>query len=238
MNPTPWTVRVLTLFPEMFSGPLDLSLIGKARQRGLWTLETYNLRDFSRDGHVDDLPFGGGPGMILRPEVIDEALSSLTPKGRSIYLSPRGRPIDHAWIKDLSCQTPITLLCGRYEGIDERAIQAHDLEEASVGDFVLSCGELAAFCVIDACVRLLPGVIGNHRAGLEESFVDGLLEYPHYTRPALWIDKQGREYPVPEVLRSGHHQQIEDWRLEQARHLTAQRRPDLWNAYRVKHKAS
>ena len=232
----PWTVRVLTLFPQMFPGPLSLSLIGKARHRGLWNLEVYNLRDFSSQRSVDDLPFGGGPGMVLCPEVVDEALTSLEPKGRALYLSPRGRPIDQEWIQDLSTHTPITFLCGRYEGVDERAIQAHDLEEVSLGDFILSCGELAALCVIDACVRLLPGVIGNHQASLQESFVDGLLEYPHYTRPALWIDKQGREYPVPEVLRSGHHQRIERWRLEQAKRLTAQRRPDLWNAYREKHK--
>jgi len=228
----PWRVRVLTLFPEMFPGPLGLSLAGKALESGLWALETVDIREFARNKHrsVDDTPFGGGPGMVMRPDVLDaalvETLARPPGRGRVIYLSPRGRVLDQALVRDLAAEPVVTLLCGRYEGIDQRVIEEHGLEEVSLGDFVLSGGEPAALCLIDAVVRLLPGVMGNVETAGEESFERGLLEYPHYTRPADWHGRM-----VPEVLLSGHHERVRAWRLDQAETITAARRPDLWSRY-------
>lgn len=231
-----WHVTVLTLFPEMFPGPLGLSLAGKALEKGTWTLEKLDIRSFTRDKHrsVDDTPFGGGPGMVMRPDVLDAAIRDAKAKqeaaglkpGRIVYLSPRGRVLDQALVREIASEGTLTLLCGRYEGIDERVIEEHHLEEVSLGDFVLSGGEPAALCLIDAVVRLLPGVMGNVETAGEESFERGLLEYPHYTRPPVW---NGRA--VPEILLSGHHEKVRAWRLEQAEKITQGRRPDLWSDY-------
>ena len=224
-----WTARVLTLFPEMFPGPLDHSIAGKALEDGVWALETVDFRDFASDKHrtVDDAPFGGGPSMVLRPDVVDAALQATagTP-GPVIYLSPKGRLLDQARVREIAQASAVTLLCGRYEGVDERVIEARGLEEVSLGDFVLSGGEPAAMALIDACVRLLPGVLGNVESLVEESFERGLLEYPQYTRPQDW---RGRK--VPETLLSGHHEKIRAWRLAEAEKITRERRPDLWARY-------
>jgi tRNA (guanine37-N1)-methyltransferase len=221
-----WDVRVLTIFPEMFPGPLGESLAGKAAADGLWSLRTVNIRDFAPDRHgtVDDSPFGGGPGMVMRPDVVHDALESVgDAPGPVIYLTPRGRPLDQALVRELARGPGMTVLCGRYEGVDERVLEAHAVLEVSLGDFVLSGGEPAAIALIDACVRLLPGVMGDEASLEEESFQAGLLEYPHYTRPAEWLGR-----PVPEVLLSGHHEKIRAWRREQAERVTRERRPDLW----------
>jgi len=220
---------VLTLFPEMFPGPLAASLAGRAAADGLWRLVTADIRDFARDKHrsVDDTPFGGGAGMVMRPDVIDAALHQAHSNGRPlIYLTPRGRLFDQVLAQDLAAAEGVTLLCGRYEGVDQRVIEAWDMDEVSVGDFVLSGGEAAAITVLDAVVRLLPGVLGSAESLTEESFEEGLLEYPHFTRPEVW---DGR--PVPEVLRSGHHKNIEAWRRDQAETTTRLRRPDLWDRF-------
>ena len=226
----PWSATVLTLFPEMFPGPLGFSLAGKALERGDWTLEVLDIRDFARDKHrsVDDQPFGGGAGMVLRPDVVDAALAAVAGRpGPAIYLSPRGRLLDQSLVRALAGEAGVTLLCGRYEGVDQRVIEARGLQEVSVGDFVLSGGEPAALLLIDAVVRLLPGVMGNEASPAEESFERGLLEYPHYTRPADW---QGRK--VPEVLLSGDHEKIRRWREDRAAAVTKERRPDLWARHR------
>ncbi|MBI1208428.1 MAG: tRNA (guanosine(37)-N1)-methyltransferase TrmD [Azospirillum sp.] len=233
-----WTVQVLTLFPEMFPGPLGLSLAGKALENRVWAMETMDIRAFARDKHrsVDDTPFGGGPGMVMRPDVLDEALTAATggpenpDRGRVIYLSPRGRRLDQALVRELAAAARVTVLCGRYEGVDQRVVEAHALEEISLGDFVLSGGEPAAMALIDACVRLLPGVMGNSDTAGEESFEGGLLEYPHFTRPALWTDCQGQARAVPEVLISGHHEKVRAWRQAEAERITRVRRPDLWSS--------
>jgi len=225
----PWKATVLTLFPEMFPGALGLSLAGKGLAAGHWALEAVDIRDFARDKHatVDDAPFGGGPGMVMRPDVVDAALASLPEDGRpAVFLTPRGRLVDQARVRALAEGPGVAFLCGRYEGIDARVIEARRLEEMSLGDFVLSGGELAAMTVLDACVRLLPGVVGDAASLDEESFAAGLLEYPHYTRPQSW---GGRA--VPEVLASGHHEKIKAWRLAQAEEITRERRPDLWARY-------
>ncbi len=224
-----WTARVLTLFPEMFPGPLGHSIAGKALEDGVWALETVDFRDFASDKHrtVDDAPFGGGPSMVLRPDVVDAALEATAgTRGPVIYLSPKGRLLDQARVREIAQASAVTLLCGRYEGVDERVIEARGLEEVSLGDFVLSGGEPAAIALIDACVRLLPGVLGNVESLVEESFERGLLEYPHYTRPQDW---RGRK--VPETLLSGHHEKIRAWRLAEAEKITRERRPDLWARY-------
>jgi len=229
MSAAPWTAKIVTLFPEMFPGPLGASLAGKALAAGLWQIETLDLRGFATDKHrtVDDTPFGGGPGMVMRPDVIDAALSAAESAGHAvIYLSPRGRLLDQKRVRALSELPGLTLLCGRYEGIDQRVIDKRGLEEISIGDYVLSGGEPAALVLIDACVRLLPGVMGAAEGLQEESFEQGLLEYPHYTRPADWCGRA-----VPEVLLSGHHEKIRAWRLAQAERVTAERRPDLWRSY-------
>ena len=225
----PWSVKVLTIFPEMFPGPLAFSLAGRALAAGLWALETVDIRAFASDKHrtVDDAPFGGGPGMVMRPDVLDAAIAaSAEASSPLIYLSPRGRLIDQARVRRLAEVPSVVLICGRFEGLDERVLELHEVEELSLGDFVLSGGEPAAIALIDACVRLIPGIVGRSESLAEESFERGLLEYPHYTRPQSW---RGRE--VPEVLLSGHHERIKAWRISQAERITRERRPDLWARY-------
>jgi tRNA (guanine37-N1)-methyltransferase len=229
----PWTARVLTLFPEMFPGPLGHSLTGRALAEGLWRLETVSIRDFGLGRHraVDDTPAGGGAGMVIRADVAAAALDHAgrgTDPARwpAIYLSPRGRRFSQPDARRLAAGAGVTLLCGRFEGLDERVIEARGLVELSLGDFVLTGGEIAAQALIDATVRLIPRVLGNDASAEEESFSSGLLEFPQYTRPTLW---EGR--PIPEVLLSGHHGRIAAWRQAQAERLTRIRRPDLWRAY-------
>jgi tRNA (guanine37-N1)-methyltransferase len=223
-----WRATVLTIFPEMLPGPLAYSLAGKALQAGLWRLDTVDIRDFAQDRHrsVDDAPFGGGPGMVMRPDVLDAAIAGAGNVGPLILLSPRGRHLDQLRVAELAAGQGMRLICGRFEGIDERVVEARAIEELSLGDFVLSGGEPAAIALIDACVRLLPGVVGDAVALAEESFAEGLLEYPQYTRPQRW---QGRV--VPEVLVSGDHGRIRSWRRSEAERLTQERRGDLWQRY-------
>lgn len=231
-----WTAKIITLFPEAFPGTLDLSLTGKARELGLWALETIDLRTFGigRHKNVDDTPAGGGAGMVLRPDVVGAALAEAaigTPSDHArwpvVYLSPRGRRFDQATARRWSQTEGMTLLCGRFEGVDERVLEHHGVEEVSLGDFVLTGGEIAAQALIDATVRLIPRVLGNQASTEEESFSEGLLEHPQYTKPAVW---EGRE--IPEILLSGHHGKIAAWRKAMAERLTKERRPDLWRAYR------
>lgn len=227
----PPKITILTLFPEMFPGPLGHSLIGKALEKSLWQLQIVDIRDFAEDKHqtVDDTSFGGGPGMVMRPDVVDKALSSVMEKGKArlIHLSPRGTVFHQAAAREMaSSQLPFVFLCGRYEGIDQRVLDAWGAEEMSLGDFILTGGELAAMSILDAVLRLIPGVIGDEESLEEESFSKGLLEYPHYTRPREWEGHQ-----VPEILLSGHHEKIASWRLEQAKEITRKRRPDLWDKY-------
>ncbi|MCB9988887.1 MAG: tRNA (guanosine(37)-N1)-methyltransferase TrmD [Rhodospirillales bacterium] len=224
--------NLLTLFPEMFPGFLGHSLAGKALERGDWSYEAVNIRDFAEGVHktVDDTPYGGGAGMVMRADVIEKALLALPRPGRKIYLSPRGRVFNQRLAEELTAQPEVTLLCGRYEGVDQRVLDAHAFEEISVGDFVLSGGEPAALLMMDACIRLLPGVMGNNETVSEESFAEstgGLLEYPHYTRPADWETADGRVLSVPDILKTGDHGKIAEWRHEQAKALTHARRPDL-----------
>jgi tRNA (guanine37-N1)-methyltransferase len=215
---------VLTLYPEMFPGPLGLSLAGRALAEGVWSLDAVNIRGFATDKHnsVDDTPAGGGAGMVLRTDVLAAALDSVADGRPMLALTPRGPPLTQARVRDLAAGNGVILLCGRFEGFDERIFEARDLEPVSVGDYVLSGGELGAMVVLDACVRLLPGVMGAASSGEEESFNEGLLEYPHYTRPVTW---EGRT--IPEVLRSGDHAKIAAWRHERALEDTRLRRPDL-----------
>ena len=225
-----WKVDMLTIFPEMFLGPLGLSIAGKALERGLWTFEATDIREFASDRHktVDDTPCGGGPGMVMRADVIDSALSSISEIGDRpvVYLTPRGKTFDQQMAKDFANGPGIVLVCGRYEGIDERFLDMHKPQQVSLGDFVLSGGEPAAIAITDSCVRLIPGILGDIESLSEESFERGLLEYPHYTRPQVW---RGRS--VPEVLLSGHHEKISAWRRKQSERLTRNHRPDLWSAY-------
>lgn len=224
----PWLAVLLTLFPDLFPGPLGASLTGKALADGVWSLAAIDIRAFATDRHrsVDDTPAGGGPGMVMRADVvaasIDEARAR-APGLPLIYLSPRGAPLTQARARALSQGPGVVLLCGRFEGVDERVLDARNVEEISLGDFVLSGGEIAAMALIDACVRLLPGVVGAEASLTEESFEQGLLEYPHYTRPREW---EGR--PIPDVLLSGDHKAIAAWRRAQAERITQARRPDLW----------
>ena len=225
----PWTASVLTLFPEAFPGPLGLSLAGRGLTRGRWALEVLDIRDFARDKHrsVDDTPLGGGPGMVMRPDVVDAAIEAIAERpGPLVYLTPRGRLLDQALVREFAAGPGLRLLCGRYEGVDQRVLDAREVLEVSVGDFVLSGGEMAALVLLDAVVRLLPGVMGNAESAAEESFEEGLLEHPLFTRPAEW---QGRK--APEVLLSGHHEKVRRWRRAQAEDVTRQRRPDLWRRY-------
>ncbi len=226
-----WRATAVTIFPEMFPGPLGFSLAGAALERGDWRLDTVDIRDRAggRRRSVDDSPFGGGPGMVMRPDVVDAALEAARAEDDErplIHLSPRGRRLDQQKAGELADGPGVVLLCGRFEGVDQRVLEARAAEEISLGDFILSGGEPAALTLLDACVRLLPGVIGKDASLAEESFEGGLLEYPHYTRPQVW---DGRE--VPEVLLSGHHERIKDWRLRQREDATRERRPDLWAAY-------
>lgn len=220
-----WRVDVLTLFPDMFPGPLGLSLAGRALTEGLWSLRATDIRSFATDRHrtVDDTPCGGGPGMVMRPDVVAAAIDAVADERPALYLSPRGTPLAQAMVRDWAAGPGLVLLCGRYEGVDQRVLEARNLIEVSVGDYVLSGGEPAALVLLDACIRLLPGVMGAAESAESESFADGLLEYPHYTRPVLW---EGRT--VPDVLLSGHHAAIAEWRRAQAERITRQRRPDLW----------
>jgi tRNA (guanine37-N1)-methyltransferase len=224
-----WRATVLTIMPDLFPGPLGLSLAGKALLDEKWSLETIDIRDFATDKHrsVDDTPAGGGAGMVMRADIaaaaIDAARGMMPPSSPTIYLSPRGTPLTESRVRSLSDGPGVILLCGRFEGIDERVLEARQNEEISIGDYVLSGGELAAMVLLDACVRLLPGVAGNEASLAEESFASGLLEYPHYTRPR---DFEGR--PIPEILLSGDHDKIAKWRRELAEALTKSRRPDLW----------
>jgi tRNA (guanine37-N1)-methyltransferase len=228
-----WRATVLTIFPEMFPGPLGLSLAGKALAEGRWALATIDIRDFATDKHrsVDDTPAGGGAGMVMRADIaascIDAARAASEPGTPTLYLSPRGLPLAQARVRTLAQGPGAILLCGRFEGIDQRVLDARGIEEVSIGDYVLSGGELAAQVLIDACVRLLPGVAGNESSLAEESFAQGLLEYPHYTRPR---DFEGRA--IPEVLLSGDHRKIAEWRRAEAEKLTKARRPDLWERAR------
>ena len=220
---------VLTLYPEMFPGPLGMSIAGRALGEGIWSLETRNIRDFATDKHrsVDDTPAGGGPGMVLRPDVLAAAVDSVADGRPVIALTPRGKPLTQARVRTLSGGPGAILLCGRFEGFDERIFEARDIEPVSIGDYVLSGGDLAAMILLDACVRLLPGVMGAASSGEEESFEQGLLEYPHYTRPVTW---EGRT--IPEVLRSGDHARIAAWRHARASEDTRLRRPDLWERHK------
>ncbi len=224
-----WHVHILTLFPEMFPGSLGQSLSGRALENSIWDFDTTNIRDFATNTHksVDDTPYGGGAGMVMRADVIEAALLSIPKPGRKIYLSPRGKPLTQHLVKELSATPDITLLCGRYEGVDQRVLDAYEFEEISIGDYVLSGGEPAALILMDACIRLLPGVMGNDDTPLEESFSNGLLEYPHYTRPAEWVSADQTVHSVPDVLQSGNHAKIDLWRGEQSLDLTKKRRPDL-----------
>ncbi|MEO1686703.1 MAG: tRNA (guanosine(37)-N1)-methyltransferase TrmD [Pseudomonadota bacterium] len=222
-----WRATVLTLFPDMFPGPLRGSLLGKALHDGLWALETVDLRAHGLGKHrtVDGPPAGGGPGMVLRADVVDAALAARPRPGPAFYLSPRGKPMTQALMRDLAEGPGVTLLCGRFEGVDQRVLDARGLQEVSLGDFVMTGGEIAAMALIDATVRLIPRVLGNAGSTEEESFSHGLLEAPHYTKPAEW---NGRA--TPEVLLSGHHAEIDRWRRQEAERLTKDRRPDLWRA--------
>ncbi|MXU66829.1 tRNA (guanosine(37)-N1)-methyltransferase TrmD [Oceanomicrobium pacificus] len=228
-----WTARVLTLYPDMFPGVLGQSLTGRALDEGLWSLDPVDIRQFATDRHrtVDDTPAGGGAGMVLKPDIVAAALDAADsglPRADwpVIYLSPRGRRFDQQTAHRLAGAKGVTLLCGRFEGVDQRVLDARDVEEVSLGDFVLTGGEIAAQALIDATVRLIPRVLGNQASTEEESFSDGLLEHPHYTRPTEW---EGRA--IPEILLSGHHAKIAEWRHAQSENLTKERRPDLWRAY-------
>ena len=230
-----WRATALTLFPGMFPGPLGESLAGKALREGVWALQAVDIRSYARDRHgtVDDAPFGGGAGMGMKPDVLSAALEAVSAlpgmaEAPKMLLSPRGVPFDQARGRRLAAGPGVVLVCGRFEGVDERVIEAHALEEISVGDFVLSGGEIAAMAVMDCCVRLLPGVMGEPHSASEESFEDGLLEYPHYTRPASWVGPDGIERRVPEILVSGHHGRVAEWRARQREEITRRRRPDLW----------
>lgn len=229
---SPWHATVLTLFPDMFPGPLGLSLAGKALAAGRWRLDAMDIRGFAEDRHatVDDAPFGGGSGMVMRADVVDRAIGAALAAGDPgrpfVYLTPRGRPLDQALLGELAAAPGVALLCGRYEGVDQRVLDARAPLEVSLGDFVLSGGEPAAIALLDGAVRLLPGVLGAEQSLDEESFADGLLEYPHYTRPQDWCGRA-----VPEVLLSGHHEAIRRWRRARAEEVTRLRRPDLWRRY-------
>jgi len=229
-----WTARVFTLYPEIFPGPLNKGLYGKALEKKVWNLEIINIRDSAGDKHktVDDTPFGGGSGMLLKPDVLGKSLDSNIKKGERIfYLSPKGKKFDQKIAEELSKEANINLICGHFEGVDERILDTRNIEEISIGDYILSGGESASFVVIDAVLRLLPGVLGNDMSKKDESFEDGLLEYPQYTKPQIWEKKS-----VPEVLLSGDHAKIKDWRLSQSKDITRRRRPDLWKKYLNKDK--
>ena len=229
-----WKARVFTLYPEIFPGPLNKGLYGKALEKKLWNLEVVNIRDSAEDKHktVDDTPFGGGSGMLLKPDILGKSIDANVKKSERIfYLSPKGKKFDQKIAKDLSKEKTVNLVCGHFEGVDQRILDTRNIEEISIGDYILSGGESASFVVIDAILRLLPGVLGNDISKDEETFENGLLEYPQYTKPQIW-EKQS----VPEVLLSGDHAKIKDWRLSQSKDITRRRRPDLWKKYLDKEK--
>ena len=236
MNRKGFSAKIVTLFPEIFPGFLGHSLTGKALEKGLWSVETINPRDYATDVHktVDDAPFGGGAGMVMKPDVLSRTIEATKPHGTIFYMSPRGAPLTQGRVEQLAQTDGLTLLCGRYEGVDQRLLDAYAIEEISIGDYILTGGEQAAMILLDAVVRQLPEVLGNAGTHDEESFTGGLLEYPHYTRPASWTDPAGVQRDVPEVLTSGHHARITQWRRQQAEDLTRARRPDLWAAYQAK----
>ena len=225
-----WEAQVFTLYPEIFPGPLNKGLYGKALSKKIWNLKVVNIRDSAEDKHktVDDTPFGGGSGMLLKSDVLAKSIDQNINIGeRVFYLSPKGKKFDQKIAKDLSKEKNINLICGHFEGIDERILTTRNIEEISIGDFILSGGESAAFVIIDSILRLLPGVIGNDMSKKNESFENGLLEYPQYTKPLIWEKKS-----VPDVLLSGDHTKIKDWRLSQSEAITRDRRPDLWEKYK------
>ena len=229
-----WTARVFTLYPEVFPGPLSKGLYGKALIKKIWNLEVVNIRDSAENKHktVDDTPFGGGSGMLLKPDVLGKSIDSNSKKNERIfYLSPKGKKFDQKIAKELSNEKNINLVCGHFEGVDERILKTRNIEEISIGDYILSGGESASFVVIDAVLRLLPNVLGNDMSKNDESFENELLEYPQYTKPQIWEKKS-----VPEVLLSGDHAKIKDWRLSQSKDITRRRRPDLWKKYLEKDK--
>ena len=222
--------RIFTLYPDYFPGYLEKGLFGKAMRENIWKLETVNIRDYSEDKHktVDDTPYGGGDGMIIKADVLARSLDqNVNPDEKTIYLSPKGRLFDHNYAKKLSKEKSVNLICGHFEGIDQRIIDTRNIEEVSIGDFILSGGEVAAFVVIDAILRYIPGVLGNENSSKDESFENGLLEYPQYTKPQIFEQKG-----VPDVLLSGDHAKIKDWRLSQSEAITRDRRPDLWQKYK------
>ena len=224
-----WKARIFTLYPEIFPGPLNKGLYAKAIEKKLWNLDVVNIRDSAEDKHktVDDTPFGGGSGMLLKPDILGKSIDSNTKKGEKIfYLSPKGKKFDQKIAKDLSKEKIINLICGNFEGVDQRILETRNIEEISIGDYILSGGESASFVVIDAVLRLLPGIIGNDTSKNEETFENGLLEYPQYTKPQIWKKKS-----IPKVLLSGDHAKIKDWRLSQSKDITRRRRPDLWKKY-------
>jgi tRNA (guanine37-N1)-methyltransferase len=229
-----WRASVLTIFPEMFPGPLGVSLAGKALGSGIWSLDTHDIRNAATDKHrtVDDTPAGGGPGMVMKADVLSRALETVPHDHRPrLLMSPRGTPLTQRKAAMLAAGLGVVIVCGRFEGVDERLIKARKLEEVSLGDFVLSGGEPAAIGLLDACVRLLPGVLGKEASIADESFADGLLEYPQYTRPPVFEGE-----PIPDVLLSGDHDKIAQWRRAEAERLTQERRPDLWTAYLARKK--
>ncbi|MDC0352892.1 tRNA (guanosine(37)-N1)-methyltransferase TrmD [Candidatus Pelagibacter sp.] len=225
-----WQAQVFTLYPEVFPGPLSKGLYGKALSKKLWNLNIVNIRDAAEDKHktVDDTPYGGGSGMLLKADVLAKSLDQNKIEGeRVIYLSPKGKKFDQNYAQELSNEKSVSFICGHFEGVDERVLSTRNIEEISIGDYILSGGETAAFVVIDSILRLLPGVLGNENSRLDESFENGLLEYPQYTKPQIWEEKA-----VPEVLLSGDHSKIKDWRLSQSEAITRVRRPDLWQRYK------
>jgi len=225
-----WKARVFTLYPELFPGPLGIGLYKKALDKKLWSLEVINIRDYAKDKHqtVDDTPFGGGSGMLMRPDIVANALDKkiLDKNEPIIYLSPKGKKFDQAYAKKILNKN-INIICGHFEGIDQRLLETRNIEEVSVGDFILSGGEIGALIVIDSIVRLIPGVLGNSDSLLDETFEENLLEYPQYTKPKKWENKD-----IPEVLLSGDHAKIKGWRLDQSKDITRRRRPDLWEKYK------
>ena len=225
-----WKAQVFTLYPEVFPGPLSKGLYGKALLKKLWNLNIVNIRDAAVDKHktVDDTPYGGGSGMLLKADVLEKSLDENKNEGeRIIYLSPKGKKFDQDYAQELSNEKSVSLICGHFEGVDERVLSTRNIEEVSIGDYVLSGGETAAFVVLDSILRLLPGVLGNENSKIDESFENGLLEYPQYTKPQIWEEKA-----VPDVLLSGDHNKIKDWRLSQSEAITRVRRPDLWQKYK------
>ena len=225
-----WQAQVFTLYPEFFPGPLSKGLYGKALSKKLWNLNIVNIRDAAEDKHktVDDTPYGGGSGMLIKADVLAKSLDQNIIKGeRVIYLSPKGKRFDQSYAQELSNEKSVSFICGHFEGVDERVLSTRNIEELSIGDYILSGGETAAFVVIDSILRLLPGVLGNENSRVDESFENGLLEYPQYTKPQIWEEKA-----VPEVLLSGDHNKIKDWRLSQSEAITRVRRPDLWEKYK------